>query len=108
MAGVSKETIDAQVNKLKEEKEKKQKGEKYSVSKAFGREDTNKSFNNDYEIREKKIEKDIEKNPFVRRITLDELINISRQKQGKEPVAPQKKTPFVSKTKEISTPTLSR
>lgn len=102
--------IDEQISRLKAEKSKKDKGEKYSVADALNIEKKSKVFirNEEYVEVEKKIEKETEKNPFVRRITIDELINVSREKQGKPPIEPQKKVPFISKSKEIKTPTLQK
>lgn len=97
---------DDQINKLKELREKKEKGLDYKIEDVLvtKREQNNKSGVNI----SAKIKTDIENNPYVRRVTLDELINASRIMKGEKPLSHEKKTPFINREKEIKPPQLDK
>lgn len=85
---------------LKAEREKREHGLDYKIPEGFG----NKAKAAD----EKNVSpsaRRAENNPFVRRLSLDELIDISRMEQNKPPVEKMKLTPFISKEKELGAPT---
>ncbi len=82
------------IAKLKEEREKREKGLDYKVPDIHG------------ESKEKTSADAA--NPFVRKITLDELIDISRAKQNKPPIERAKLTPFITREKEKDSPVLGK
>lgn len=107
MASVSdRSRLDDQINKLKEIKEKKEKGLDYKFEdiSVTAREYKNKSHvRTDLKSRDNSVN-----NPFVRKISLDELINISKLMKGEKIISHEKKTPFINKEKEIKTPEMDK
>jgi hypothetical protein len=106
--GSSKSKWDEQIKKLREQKEKKEQGLEYIVDSSITTSREKRVQRAEPKVSVPKTEVKANANPYVRRITLDELINISRQKKGEPQKAPERKTPFISKEKEISTPQLSK
>lgn len=107
MASASdKSKLDERISKLKEMREKKEKGLDYNI------EDIH------FTKREQRVKQErsnetkgadsLEGNPYIRRITLDELMNISRVMKGEKIAAPERKTPFIRKEKEIKTPEMNK
>lgn len=111
MAQSSRSRWEQQLKKLNEEKEKKQKGLEYSVpqSPKTDRELKSNNKKGPSAAMEKDIEHKEKTNPFVRRISLNELINITREMRGEKPLAAEKLTPFLEKKgKELDAPSKSR
>ncbi len=91
------------ISSLKAEREKREQGLDYKIPNTFAPKN------------ETVVEKQVsaskaagENNPFVRRVSLDELVDMSRAMQNKPPVEKAKPTPFITKEKEIDTPTLGK
>lgn len=97
---------DEQIRKLKEIKEKKENGQEYRLDDIpmTQREQKNKTV----KTNGVKYEKAAENNPYIRKISLDELIDISREMKGEKPLGREKKTPFVSKEMEMKTPEMDK
>lgn len=106
MATFNKNSIEEQLNKLKEQKERKEQGFDYSIKEAFGKTVDIKV--EDAISPKESSAKAIDSNPFVRKISLEELINSSRVLKGEQPIAYEKKTPFIAKEKDINTPSLAK
>lgn len=83
------------ISRLKEERIKKEQGLDYSIPNIHGEENKISAV------------RDVT-GPYVRKITLDELIDISRAKQNKPPVERAKLTPFIEREKEKDTPSLGK
>jgi hypothetical protein len=105
----SKSKWDEQIQNLKEQKEKKEQGLDYSIN---GSITTNREKRQQQKAVVRPVETKAEEkktvNPYVRKISLEELIDISREMKGEPKHIPEKKTPFISKEKEIGTPQLSK
>jgi outer membrane protein TolC len=107
----SKSKWDEQIKNLKEQKEKKEQGLEYSVDSSIATDREKRTKQSAVRPAESKVEakeKLNPKNPYVRKITLDELIDKSRQIKGEPQRAPERKTPFITREKEISAPQLSK
>ena len=106
MPSASNIDIEEQINKLKDIKDKKSKGIDYrsediSVTRRDRKGRTSGSSS--------AISRDdFQTNPNVRRISLTELINISREMKGEKVAAFEKKTPFISREKEIKAPEMNK
>jgi hypothetical protein len=99
---------DEQIKNLKEQKEKKEQGLDYSVDNSITTEREKRSIRSATQTVRAKTEVKTNDNPYVRKVTLDELINISRKLKGEPQRAPERKTPFISREKELSAPQLSK
>lgn len=108
--GSSKSKWDEQIKNLREQKEKKAQGLDYSVDSSIVTEREKRAVKPEVQSSEIKAQVKGSKNisPYVRRITLDELISISRKMKGEPQRAPERKTPFISREKELSAPQLSK
>lgn len=99
-----------QIENLKAQREKKEQGIEYKVESGIYT-DREKKKLNESKIENKEaqgIKKMFENNPYVRKITLDELIALSKKIKGEPVRAPEKKTPFISREKEKKAPELSQ
>ncbi|MCD7854504.1 MAG: hypothetical protein LUG66_02680 [Clostridiales bacterium] len=105
MAASGKRNLDEQINKLKEQKEKKEQGLDYRVDNIFADEKSSQKKGAASKTAEAAVP---ESNPYVKQVTLDELIDRSRAAKGQKPVERMKKTPFLSREKEIKTPELQQ
>ncbi len=91
------------ISSLRAEREKREQGLDYKIPNTFGQKKEN---NNEKPISAAKAAEN--NDPYVRRLSLDELIDMSRVMHNKPPVEKAKPTPFISKEKEISTPELGK
>ncbi|MCD8089615.1 MAG: hypothetical protein LUD81_03160 [Clostridiales bacterium] len=103
MAAPGRKNFDEQINRLREQREKKEKGLDYRVDNIFTEEKTQLQKNGTSKQEE---EKAFSSDPYVKRVTLDELINQSRAAKGEKPVERSKRTPFLSREKEMKSPEL--
>lgn len=101
----SRDKWEAHISSLKAEKNKREQGLDYKIPDTFGH--NNKEIQQDEpKASSKAIE--AENNPYVKKVSLDELIDVSRAMQNKPPVEKAKPTPFISREKEIHTPELGK
>ncbi len=92
------------ISSLKGEREKREQGLDYKIPDTF----THKEEAAAPKTKISEAVQEEERNPFVRRLSLDELVDMSRAMQNKPPLERVKPTPFISKEKEIDTPTLGK
>ncbi len=97
----NRKNLEQHIADLKAEREKREQGLDYKIPDASGR---RREAEPGAKIRS--AVRTEENNPFVRRLSLDELVDISRAKQNKPPVERAKPTPFISREKEQKVPEL--
>ncbi|MCC8015747.1 MAG: hypothetical protein LIO87_11250 [Eubacterium sp.] len=105
MAASSRKNLEEQINKLKKQKEKRDQGLDYRVDNIF---DEEKSRSQKSPTAKKERVRASGNNPYVKQVTLEELIDRSRMAKGQKPVERMKKTPFISREKEIKAPELQQ
>lgn len=87
------------INKLKEVKEKRQQGIDIDAGELEPPKTEREAKNETIRI---KSGEGLENNPFVRKISLEELINALRAERGEKPLSREKRTPFIKRDKEIN------
>ncbi|MCD8091175.1 MAG: hypothetical protein LUD81_11260 [Clostridiales bacterium] len=104
MAASKRGSWDEQISRLREQKEKKEQGLSYRVDDIFNE----KKSGGKKQASGRTAAKKEAETPYVKKITLDELIDKTRAEKGEKPLDRGKKTPFISREKELKSPELSK